>query len=121
MPKRKGSAEDVRKDLKIIKETQRRILSSLDTETIEKAARYDRLLVSLSALNFDVSSVVNTHDDMGNVRVIVNYGRPASEIVVNPAGEVIWDPFASAMNDLGLIGYDGMEKIALAIENALKE
>lgn len=115
----KGGFEEIRKDLKIIKETQRRILSSLDQETIEKAAKYDKLVLALSSLEFEVSSIAHTHDERGNVLLLVNYGRPTGTIVVNQSGEVNWDAFSSAMSDLRLIGYEDMAKIADAIESSL--
>ena len=115
-----GPIADIRKDLKIIKETQRRIISTLDGETIEKAAKYDALVRQLGALRFSVASVSKKFTENGDILLIVNYDKPHGEILITD-DDVIWDPFSSAMNELNLITYDDMAKIAEAIENNLNK
>lgn len=115
-----GPIADIRKDIKVLKETQRRILSSLDGETIEKAAKYDALVRQLEALRFSVASVAKKYTEEGDVLIVVNYDRPVGRIIVHE-NDAIWDPLSSAMNELNLISYDDMVAIGTAVEDALKE
>jgi len=118
--KGKGGLEEIRKDLKIIKEAQKRLLDCVDKGMIERSVESERALKYLSSLSFSVSSISKFHDDNGNVRLIVNYGKPCGEIIVGQDG-VYWDAFSEAMNELNLIPYEDMMKIGEAIENELNE
>lgn len=121
MGNRKGRGEETHRDLKIIKERLGRVLSYLDGEAIDKATKYERLKALLDCLSFEVSSISKTHDERGNTILIVNYGRPHSKILVSPDGQdVIWEPMATAMNELNLIGYEDMERIADAIYGSIE-
>ena len=115
--KGKGGLEEIRKDLKAIKETQRHILGYMDGDTIRKGAEFERVSALLAPLKFSVASVVKTHDDKGNIKLIINYAKPSSTILITD-DDVIWEPFASSMNELNLISYEDMEKIAEAIESS---
>lgn len=115
--KGKGGLEEIRKDLKNIKETQKHILAYMDGDIIKKGAEYERISALLAPLQFSVASIAKTHDDKGNVKLIINYARPSSSILITE-DDVIWDSFAAAMNELNLISYEDMEKIAEAIESS---
>ena len=97
------------------------LYAKFDSEIARKAVLYDEIMTKMKSLSFDVSSVAKMHDEKGNDVLMVNYGRPTSSITITPNKEVFWEAFAAAMHELDLVTYEGMQKIADAINDICDE
>ena len=61
------------------------------------------------------------HDGNGKPYVKVNYSVAMDDITFDGNGEPIYPPALIAINELGLIDYSDMEKIAETIEESKKD
>lgn len=112
----------LRKDLKkVIKELEN-LKKELTPEIIEKAKRYDQLLIDLEEVKFKVSNVTEFVDDFGNPALRVTYKVPEVNLFMNDScTEFVYGPMFRKINELNLIELEDMQKLAEKIGQTLRK
>lgn len=82
-----------------------------------KADRFDSMAKSLDDIHLHISKVYAKTDENGQTKVHVEYAPITASITIGDAGDKdVWDKEIVAINNLNLISYDDMRRIADIVE-----
>ena len=104
----------LRKDVKTINEK----LDQITSKTMWKAKEYDRIMGSLSQIQFDLSKCSLFLQDDGSYGFLVSYNIPVIKVFFDGDNEPIRNDRFVAINELNLISIGNQKIIAEKIQEA---
>lgn len=112
----------LRKDLKKIVKELESLKRDLTPEVIQKAKKYDQLIVDLEEIKFGVANVTESVDNFGNPTLKINYKVPSVELVLNDSStDFVYGAMFRKINELNLISLEDMQKLSIKIEQTLRK